>query len=354
MSRFTKHALPGEGDFSVRRRHTVENPLTPLIQARSFAGSHRETSLAELSRQLLEQQKLTWPQLRRGYASLATVHLREIHCRGFSVWLQFNPGRIVSTGAKVDAQSIRERRCFLCVENLPELQKGIVYKDEFLILCNPAPIFAEHFTISNIHHLPQILDSYIPTMLDLARDLSPRLTVFYNGPKCGASAPDHMHFQANPTGLIPVEMAAREKRHRVFRRSLDSVDILTLHDFGRQVIVLESPQREDLAAVLNKLLDSLRKTVEVSEEPMINVLCSFADGSWRVTLFPRSKHRPEAYFREEAERVLISPAAVDIGGLIVTPLEKDFNTVDASLVESIFQEVSLPQEKLDETILRLP
>ena len=269
------------------------------------------------------------------------------------MWLQFNPGRIVSTGAKVDARSIRERRCFLCVENLPEPQKGIVYKDRFLILCNPAPIFAEHFTISHIHHVSQILGPYIPAMLDLARDLSPQLTVFYNGPKCGASAPDHMHFQANPTGLIPVENAAQKKLHRVFRRSLDSVDILTLRDFGRQVIVLESLHRENLANVLNKLLDSLRQTVGVSEEPMMNVLCSFTDGAWRVILFPRSKHRPDVYFKEEAERVLISPAAVDIGGLIVTPLEKDFKTVNASLVESIFQEVSLPSAIVDETILRL-
>jgi hypothetical protein len=310
--------------------------------------------LAELSRLLLEQQKLTWPQLTTGYASLATVRLREIHCRGFSVWLQYNPGRIVSTGAKVDAQSIRERKCFLCVENLPEPQKGIVYKDEFLILCNPAPIFAEHFTISSIHHIPQILDPSLPTMLDLARDLSPRLTIFYNGPKCGASAPDHMHFQANPMNLIPVEKAAQEKLHRVFRRSLDSVDILTLRDFGRQVIVLESRERENLVAVLAKILNSLRQTVGVNEEPMINVLCSFADGAWRVIVFPRSKHRPDIFFKEEKERVLISPAAVDIGGLIVTPLEKDFTTVNASLVESIFQEVSLPPEKIDETLLRLP
>jgi hypothetical protein len=309
--------------------------------------------LAELSRLLLEQQKMTWPQLTRGYASLITVRLREIHCRGFSVWLQYNPGRIVSTWAKVDAQSIRERKCFLCVENLPGPQKGIVFKDEFLILCNPAPIFAEHFTISSVHHTPQILAPFIPTMLDLARDLSPRLAIFYNGPKCGASAPDHMHFQANPMGFIPVEKVAQDRLHRVFRRSLESVDILTMRDFGRQVILLESREKENLARVLVRMLDSLRQTVGGSEEPMINVLCSLADGAWRVILFPRSKHRPDIFFKEEKERVLISPAAVDIGGLIVTPLEKDFTTVSSSLVESIFQEVSLPPANVDETILRL-
>jgi hypothetical protein len=259
----------------------------------------------------------------------------------------------VSTDAKVDAQSIRERQCFLCVDNLPEPQKGIVYKDEFLILCNPAPIFAEHFTISNIHHIPQLLEPYVSTMLDLARDLSPRLTVFYNGPKCGASAPDHMHFQANPTGLIPVEAVAQEELHRVFRRSLDSVDIITLRNFGRQVVVLESRQKENLTAVLNRVSDSLRQTIGTSDEPMMNLLASFADGVWRVIIFPRSKHRPDVYFKNEPDRVLISPAAVDIGGLIVTPLERDFRTIDASLVESVFQEVSLPPAHVDEAILRL-
>jgi hypothetical protein len=309
--------------------------------------------LSELPRLLLGQQKLTWPQLTTGYASLETIRLREIQCEGFSVWLQFNPGRIVSTGAKVDAQSIRERRCFLCVENLPEPQKGILYKDEFFILCNPAPIFAEHFTISNVRHIPQFLEPYLVTMLDLSQDLSPNLTVFYNGPKCGASAPDHMHFQANPAGLIPVEKAAQMESYRRFHRSLDSVDILTLKNHGRQVIVLESRLKDALNTALKKLLHSLRRPSETAEETMMNVLCSFADGAWRVIVFPRTKHRPDLFFKEEAERVLISPAAVDIGGLIVTPMERDFNTVDASMVESIFREVSLPQAEVDEAIRKL-
>jgi hypothetical protein len=318
-----------------------------------FQGAAGNASPADLPRLLLEQQKLTWPQLAQGYASLTTIRIREIRCNGFSTWLQFNPGRIVSTGAKVDAQSIRERRCFLCVENLPEQQKGILYRDEFLILCNPAPIFAEHFTISNIRHVPQLLGPSIATMLELAQDLSPALAVFYNGPKCGASAPDHMHFQANPPGLIPVETAAQAHAHRVHRRSLNSVEVFTLKNFGRQVIVLESRMKENLGAILNGLFDSLRITTGTSEEPMMNVLCSFAGGSWRVIVFPRSKHRPDVYFKPEEERVLISPAAVDIGGLIVTPMEHDFNTVDAAMVESIFREVSLPASDVERAIAGL-
>jgi hypothetical protein len=321
-----------------------------LIEEKIFAvfdPNALKSSLAELAARLLDDQKKSWLQLASGYASLDSIRLRQVACRGYSVWLQFNPGRIVSTGAKVDAKSIRERRCFLCVQNLPEAQKGILYKDEFLILCNPAPIFREHYTISHVQHIPQIFSTYTTRFFELARHMSPRLTVFYNGPRCGASAPDHMHFQASPSGTIPVEGAACEKNRRVVRRSLHNVDILTLAEFGRQVLVLESKNIDNLQRVLSELTESLRSMTGERDEPMMNLLCSYGDSSWRVILFPRSKHRPDAYFKEGDERILISPAAVDIGGLVITPLEKDFNMVDAPTMEGIFEEVSLAKEKVD-------
>lgn len=324
-----------------------------MIEEKIFAvfdPNALKSSLVELSARLLDDQKKNWSQLTTGYASLDSIRLRQVACRGYSVWLQFNPGRIVSTGAKVDAKSIRERRCFLCVQNLPEAQKGILYKDEFLILCNPAPIFREHYTISHVQHIPQIFSTYTIRFLELARDMSPRLTVFYNGPRCGASAPDHMHFQASPSGTIPVEGAACEKNRRVVRRSLHNVNILTLAEFGRQVLVLESKHIDDLQQVLSELTESFRSMTGEPDEPMMNLLCSYGDSSWRVILFPRSKHRPDAYFKEGDERILISPAAVDIGGLVITPLEKDFNTVDAPTMERIFEEVSLAREKVDAAI----
>jgi hypothetical protein len=327
-----------------------------LIEEKIFAvfdpQSHK-SSLTELASSLLDDQKKKWPQLASGYASLDSIRLRQVACVGYSVWLQFNPGRIVSTGAKVDAKSIQERRCFLCVQNLPEAQKGILYKDDFLILCNPAPIFREHFTISHVRHIPQVFNTYSASFLELARDLSPRLTVFYNGPKCGASAPDHMHFQASPSGTIPVEAAVREQDRRVVRRSLHHVDVLTLSNYGRQVIILESKHFENLQRALSDLTESLRNVMGESDEPMMNLLCSYGDSAWRVIVFPRSKHRPDAYFREGDARILISPAAVDIGGLVITPLEKDFDTVDASVMEGILKEVSLSQEKVDAAIDKL-
>jgi hypothetical protein len=162
-----------------------------------------------------------------------------------------------------------------------------------------------------------------------------------------------MHFQASPSGTIPVEDAVREQNRRVVRRSLHHVDVLTLAEYGRQVIILESRNIDNLLRLLLELTESFRSVMGDSDEPMMNLLCSYGDSAWRVILFPRSKHRPDAYFKEGKERILISPAAVDIGGLVITPLEKDFKTVDAATMEGIFDEVSLAKQKVEAAIDRL-
>lgn len=325
---------------------TLPNARTTLTDPRTFArfdSTSRAGSLGSLSADLLREQLERWPRLESGYASLKSVQLREVRCGGFSAWLQFNPGRIVSTGANVDASSIRARRCFLCQEHLPPEQKGILYDDDFLVLCNPAPIFQDHFTISHVRHVPQSIEPFVPVMLRLADDLSPRATVFYNGPRCGASAPDHMHFQASPRGKIPVEQSAVREDRREQVRSIRGVEIMRLRNLGREVLVMESAHAGALERVLVDVIRGLRNVLGGEEEPMVNILCSRSEVDWRVILFPRSKHRPDVYFKEGDGKILISPAAVDIGGLIVTPLEKDFLTVDAATIESIFAEVSLPE-----------
>ncbi|MBI3787045.1 MAG: DUF4922 domain-containing protein [Ignavibacteriales bacterium] len=323
-----------------------------MINEKIFAVYDKgsSVSLPELSVRLLEEQQLSWTQLAEGVASLASVVVREIKCSSFSAYLQRNPQRIVSTAAKVDTKTIRERKCFLCVENLPAAQKGVLCNGEFLVLCNPAPIFKNHFTISNVKHIPQSIEAFVGTFFQLAKDLSPALTVFYNGPKCGASAPDHMHFQASPTGAIPVERDATDSARRILKAQEDAVAIYTLKNYGRQVVVLESGDKQALEATLLKFISAMRKIMSVTEEPMLNILCSYSSHGWRLIIFPRKKHRPEAFFKEGDEKVLISPAAVDIGGLIVTPIEKDFNRVDARMIEGIFNEVSLEAETVGSII----
>jgi hypothetical protein len=260
------------------------------------------------------------------------------------VRLQYNPQRIVSSGAKVDRASIVERPCFLCVANLPESQKGILYRKQFLVLCNPAPIFPQHFTVSHVDHLCQLIDGHVATFLAIARDLGGRYTVFYNGPKCGASAPDHLHFQACSSGVIPVEKDVQDTARRKRERTIDGVSLFTIGQLGRGVIVLEGSDRGNVERLTRRSIAATGAVTEAAAEPMVNVLCTYVDDFWRVIILPRRKHRPEAYFREGPEKLLISPATVDIGGLIITPVEKDFLRVDARLVEEIFHEVCVSEE----------
>jgi len=321
----------------------------PVARERLFAVYHRggeQLSLSRLAVQLFEQQSITWPQLQHGVASLSTVRQRRVTCGEFEVMLQFNPGRIVSTAAKVDAKSIGERKCFLCVDHLPPEQQGVLVDDEFLVLCNPAPIFYQHFTVSHVRHTPQNLEANIDWLLYLAEQLSPHFTLFYNGPKCGASAPDHMHFQASPIGAIPVEQDAMFGKYLEEIGEQGGVRLSTMRNYGREAIVFESDDHRRLGDTLRRAISAMREVLKsTDEEPMMNVLCSFGEHRYRLILFPRSKHRPGVYFEEEEKKVLVSPAAVDIGGLVITPVEKDFLGLDGALMSEIFREVTIRPER---------
>jgi hypothetical protein len=323
------------------------------IDARIFSSYHSSTftPLPDLLLQLLDEQKRVWPMAADGYTSLQYVQVREVKCSTFSAWLQFNPKRIVSTGAKVDAKSINSRRCFLCVDHLPPEQKGILYDNEFLVLCNPMPIFPAHYTVSHLKHLPQLIDPYLDTFLRLARDLSPKFTIFYNGAQCGASAPDHIHFQIAPAGKIPIEQEAVETQRRERVGEIDSVAIIMVKDLGRAVIVFEGTNSESMTRVIRDQLARMKATLNIAGEPKINLICNYNAPQWRVILFPRRKHRPEVFFKEGDDKVVISPASVDMGGLVITPVEKDFNTVDANMIEEIYREVSWEETMVKKMLL---
>lgn len=303
-------------------------------------------SLTRLIQQLYLEQIRSWPMLAEGVAALGTVQTRRISLDHTGVAVQFNPKRIVSTGAKVDPASIKERKCFLCVPHLPGEQRGVLYGEKFLVLCNPMPIFREHFTVSHVEHIPQSIEEQILPMLNLAKDLNGTHTVFYNGPKCGASAPDHMHFQVSPAGAIPVEQDCMDPAVRRTARTVASVAVATLERYHRAAIVMEGSVLQEMELAFLRLAGAMRKAMKAVDEPMMNVLCSHHNGMWRMIVFPRSKHRPEAYHREGDQKILISPAAVDIGGLIITPAEKDFLTVDGRGIGNIFREVSVDDDTL--------
>jgi len=153
---------------------------------------------------LCEHQKASWELASKNYKLLSSVESKRYYFGSYKIETQHNPKRIKSSAAKTDKESIEKRKCFLCRENLPEEQKGILLHNEYLILCNPYPIFDYHFTISKLVHTPQLIKSNLIDMLAISKVLSD-FTVFYNGPDCGASAPDHFHFQACTKGAMPVE-----------------------------------------------------------------------------------------------------------------------------------------------------
>ncbi len=251
-----------------------------------------------------------------------------------------NPGRMKSSTAPVAGTYVRARPCFLCARHLPAPQRAVLYREEYLILCNPMPVFPGHLTVAHVDHRPQAISGQFGVMLGLAADLGRDWAVLYNGPRCGASAPDHLHFQVVPTGMMPIEREMEEAGRLEPAATPDGTPVLVLKDIGRLAVVLEGPDMALLSAALQSLLDALRSAFGPDEEPMVNLAVFHGDGVWRILLFPRSKHRPEAFFREGAGRIVVSPAIVEMGGVIVTPVDGDFARLDRETVEAIYREVS--------------
>ncbi len=318
-----------------------------------FNADKNSASLCELTTELINAQKKTWTGLKESYEGLAAVKARRIRCGGFYVSVQYNPGRIVSTAADVNPVKIRKRRCFLCMGNLPCEQQGIEYLQRYLILCNPFPIFSGHLTISLLQHRPQAIEGELAIFLSLVKDFSPSFTVLYNGAKCGASAPDHMHFQAAPMNILPVEKNSHfQKKRSLFRRQ-GGIICYRLKDMGRSIFVLEGKDRLAVELYMKKFIAALQTVLNCTDEPMMNLFGSYGESGWRIIFFPRRRHRPDAYYREGEAKITVSPGLVDMGGLIIAPLEIDFHKLNALTVMEIYEDVSLEESVLDEAIASL-
>ncbi len=300
----------------------------------------KQKNLTVLCLNLLADQKKSWPKLAYAYRELANVRTRSITCGGYKIYLQFNPQRAVSSGAAVDVESIKSRPCFLCKDNLPSEQQGILYRNQYLVLCNPAPIFENHFTIVALEHQPQEITSSINWLLRLSTDLSPDYAVFYNGPACGASAPDHLHFQMIPVNALPFLSELRELPPV---KEISSVRYSRGKGFDRSVIVLESKNADELTKQFMCLLKAAQKILATNDEPLVNVICTYTGNCWRLAIFLRQKHRPDAYFAEGKNRIFVSPGAIDMAGVIIAPHLDDYNRLDCNTIRDIYQEVSLPE-----------
>jgi hypothetical protein len=345
----TNPALPSPVEHNMQRQ---EDSLNMKILS-SFDGGTSGPSLSTRCFDLLTKQKSSWPELSAGIAALENVNIRELPCNGYSVKLQFNPARMKSSVAAVDPQSISKRPCFLCLNNLPEAQKGVLYRQTFLILCNPFPILTKHYTVSHIDHIPQSFAGTVSPFLKLAKDLSPDFSILYNGPQSGASAPDHLHFQAAPVCVLPIEKEIRTSGKLTLLKSIDGISLSKAKNMGREAIMIEGKNPDVLEAALLKIIDGLKTLIPTPDEPMMNIHCSYRENLWYMLIFLRRKHRPDVYFLEGDKQILISPGVVDMGGLVITPVEKDFNAIDSAMMEGIYREISLDTELIERVISSL-
>lgn len=290
-----------------------------------------------------------WEDARQRFHDLADVTVKDFGM----VRLQFNSARMVSTGAKIDKKTLQKRACFLCAQNRPAVQTSLPFGDDFEILINPFPILPIHFTIPARIHQPQSIQGHYGAMHRLLME-HPGLTVFYNGPKCGASAPDHMHLQAGTGCELPLQANWKklsEQMEVICELSggdrLGAIDGFCCPLFA---IVCKSSENNE------KLFEQLYKAMPMREdetEPMMNIV-SWRDGEEYIfVIIPRKKHRPDCYFAEGEAQTLVSPGALDMSGLIITPRPEDFQKLSAEDAEAIIVECGIGRDTMSQIIERL-
>ena len=272
------------------------------------------------SNHLFFEQQSDWQQLRDGIQQLDNLREKEFAWGGdYRIRLQFNPARMVSTAAKISKEAIEERPCFLCEANRPVQQKGIPFMEKYIILCNPFPILRNHLTIPLHSHVPQRIRKKTEDMLTLAEQL-PDYLIFYNGPKCGASAPDHFHLQA---GL--------------------KIPLLTQGDNElRSCLQIESENKNEVQELFEDIYQYLHHLQPEEEEPMMNIITFVEDNKYKLHIFPRKAHRPGNYYENGKKQLLISPGALDMAGLMICVREEDFEKINKQDIEDIYSQVSMP------------
>ena len=291
-----------------------------------------------------------WDDARHRFRDLKHVETKKL---SEEVRLQFNPARIVSTGAKIDKKTLGERPCFLCDKNRPKEQMSQQIDERFHLLVNPFPILPVHFTIPARKHQPQAIYKNYGEMHRFL-SLHSELMVFYNGPKCGASAPDHLHFQAGTSGILPLQANwQRLSRNLTDIISLnDEEKIAVVRDFIVPAFVIISKSEESDETLFHRLYKSMPMRGDETE-PMMNIIAWRKGDEYISVVIPREKHRPEAYFAEGDAQVMVSPGALDMSGLIITPREEDFHKLTEESATTILQECGISTEKMNSIVTKL-
>jgi ATP adenylyltransferase/5',5'''-P-1,P-4-tetraphosphate phosphorylase II len=306
------------------------------------------TNLNSQLKSLFQEQVSNWELARNNFAGLKSVQIKTFDFGDFEVKVQFNPARIVSSGAKVDAKTIAERKCFLCAANRPAEQKAVEFGD-YEILVNPFPIFPEHFTIPRREHVDQQILPYFSDMLGLARVMDEYL-VFYNGPRCGASAPDHMHFQAGTKEFLPLinDYKRLKETHTDLLVTTEKMQLYQMKNYLRSVYCIESIDIESALDTFEKLYNHLSPHSSLIEvggevidvEPMMNIVCTFENNKWFTFVLPRKAFRPWQYTAEDDKQLMVSPATVEMCGIFITPIQEHLERITKDDIESILTQVS--------------
>lgn len=291
-----------------------------------------------------------WADARHRFRDLKHVETRQLSDQ---LKLQWNPARIVSTGAKIDKKTLGERPCFLCDKNRPKEQMSKQIDEKFHLLVNPFPILPVHFTIPARKHQPQLIYKNYGEMHRFI-SLHSDLMVFYNGPKCGASAPDHLHFQAGTNGILPLQTNwQRLSRNLTDVISInDEEKIAVVRDFLVPAFVIISKSAESDEALFHRLYKAMPQRGDETE-PMMNIISWRKGEEFISVVIPREKHRPEAYFAEGCAQFVVSPGALDMSGLIITPREEDFRKLTEEKALSLLQECGVSEDKMNVIIAKL-
>ena len=275
----------------------------------------------------------SWETAALNHRNLSGCRRKTFEIGGLKGYVQFNPARIASNTAKVDSESIRARRCFLCPENRPGPQKSLEIFPGWEVLVNPFPILPNHLTIANKQHIVQRLS--VEAAYDIVGRL-PGMTLFYNDDGAGASAPDHCHFQAVETKDLPLIQLIDRNLENFYKSPSESFPLSFEIPFRTVAGIIRSTQQ------INEIEDFLSgKYRELYGKAPLNAFFWQApDKSVRFLFVPRKTHRPECFFRELPERRSVSPGAIDMAGIIVTPFEEDFMLLDNKDIEKIYSEVA--------------
>ncbi len=287
--------------------------------------------------ELFERQARAWPQLANGLECLTRAKTLPVRIDWFDIFIRHIPHRMASTTASVDRESVAKRPCFLCAGNLPSEEEGLQFDKDFTIYCNPFPIVDRHLTIAHREHGLQRIANQFGRMLDIAAALAGYFVV-YNGPECGASAPDHLHFQAGSRALFPIE------------KNTAGLTGLTVPDYARHVFLFRGRDRSALIDRMDRAIDLLAETTGKRPEPLVNIAVFHERGEWVTYLFPRGKHRPQVFHTGE---LTVSPASIDLCGIFVVPLAHDFERITADAIAAIFREVTLPDDQFQEVARKL-